>query len=233
MNAQPTITLRDVGRRLARLPSSKTGGIADGKLLGLLKAGELKAGFYFPGPYLSWIPISPSYWAGISSDQFRSIRRSDKKNLRGTFKVRLSQVADEYVGVVSKRLKRHERGNNDAIWKQVKATLAAASHRFEVLIREQDWEDYLKKHNLEEPIPVEKRKAGRRQKEGWRQLCVLVGAYLVKHQRITTEQPKIEESARQIHKIGEAERIRGLPVWSTIKDALSEIFSKADTLSIN
>jgi hypothetical protein len=87
MNAQPTITLRDVGRRLARLPSSKTGGIADGKLLGLLKAGELKAGFYFPGPYLSWIPISPSYWAGISSDQFTSIRRSDKKNLRGTFKV--------------------------------------------------------------------------------------------------------------------------------------------------
>jgi hypothetical protein len=234
MDAPPTITLRDVALRLARLPKSGTGKIADSKLLGLLKAGELKAGFHFPGPFTSWILISPSYWAGISSDEFRSIRISAKnRNRNGTFKVRLSQVANECVDVIFQHLNIEKDGKDDAVWREVKATLAAASRRYEVCIPEQDWEDYLQRHHLEEPAPDTKGKAGRRQKEGWRHLCVLVGAYLIKHRRMTTEQPKFEEAARQIHKIGKDEAIPGLPAWPTIKGAISEIYAKADTLSIN
>jgi hypothetical protein len=233
MDAQPTIPLRDVALRLARLPKSGTGKIADGKLLGLLQAGDLQAGFYFPGELASWIPISPIYWAGVSTDKFRSIRLSKKNSLPGTFKVRLSDVADEYVRVMSKRPEINQRGSPETIWREIKATLAAASRRFEVLIREQDWEDYLNKHNLEEPFPVGKRKGGRPQKQGWRELCVLVGAYLIKHRTMTKEDPKIEESARQIHKIAKDEGIPGLPAWPTIKAALSDIYSKADNISIN
>ncbi len=233
MGAQPTIPLRDAALRLARLPKSGTGKIADGKLLGLLQAGDLQAGFHFPGEFASWIPISRTYWAGVSSDKFRSIRRSEKDKSSGTFKVRLSDVADEYVKVMSQRSEIDQRGTADNIWHEIKATLAVASHRFEVLIREQDWDDYLKKHNLEEPILVGKSKGGRRQKEGWRQLCVLVGAYLIKHHRTTKEGLKIEEAAKQIHKMGKDLDIPGLPAWSTIKAALSDIYSKADNISIN
>jgi hypothetical protein len=226
MDAQPTIPLREVALRLAQLPKSGTGKIADGKLLGLLQAGDLQAGFYFPGEFASWIPISRTYWARVSSDKFRSIRKSEEST--GTFKARLSDVADEYVEVMSRRI--DQRGSTDNIWHEIKATLAVASHRFEVLIREQDWDDYLKKHNLEEPTRVGKSKGGRNPKEGWRDLCVLVGAYLVKHQGTTKEKLKIEEASRQIHKIAEDAGISGLPAWSTIKGVLSEIYSKADNI---
>ena len=230
MDAQPTIPLREVALRLARLPKSGTGKIANGKLLGLLQAGDLQAGFHFPGKLASWIPISRTYWASVSSDRFRSIRRSEKDKLSGTFKVRLSDVADEYVEVTSQRLEIDQRGSTDNIWHEIKATLAVASHRFEVLIREQDWDDYLKKHDLEEPTRVGKSKGGRHPKEGWRELCVLMGAYIAKHHRTTKEAPKIEEASRQIHKIAEDEGISGLPAWPTIKGVLSEIYSKADNI---
>jgi hypothetical protein len=228
MDAQQTIPLREVALRLARLPKSGTGRIADGKLLGLLQAGDLKAGFHFPRKLASWIPISRTYWARVSSDKFRSIRRSEKYKLSGTFKVRLSDVADEYVEVT--RLEIDQRGSTDNIWHEIKETLAAASRRFEVLIREQDWDDYLKKHDLEEPIRVGKSKGGRNPKEGWRELCVLMGAYIAKHHRTTKEAPKIEEASRHIHKIAEDENIAGLPAWSTIKGVLTKIYSKADNI---
>jgi hypothetical protein len=47
-NGTNTMTLREVALRLARLPGSLAGKIDDGKLLSLLKSGELKAGFFFP-----------------------------------------------------------------------------------------------------------------------------------------------------------------------------------------
>jgi hypothetical protein len=233
MDAQSTISLRDVALRLARLPKSGTGKVADGKLLGLLQAGELQAGFHFPGEFASWIPISRTYWSRVSSDKFRSIRKSERNNLSGVFKVRLSEVADDCVEVMSGRWEIDQREDPNSIWNEIRATLAVASHRFEVLIREQDWDDYLNKHDLEEPMPVRKSKGGRHPKGGWRDLCVLVGAYIVKHQRTTKEEFKIEEAARQIHKMGKDADIPDLPAWPTIKDVLSAIYSRAAGLSIN
>lgn len=45
---EETMTLRDAARRfrLARLKNPKAKGIASSELLGLLRSGELKAGFY-------------------------------------------------------------------------------------------------------------------------------------------------------------------------------------------
>jgi hypothetical protein len=48
-NGTNTMTLREVALRLARLPGSLAGKIDDGKLLSLLKSGELKAGFFSQG----------------------------------------------------------------------------------------------------------------------------------------------------------------------------------------
>jgi hypothetical protein len=210
MDAQATITLRDVARRLAQLSRSGADKIADGKLLGLLKAGELKAGIYFHGQSTRWIPISRSYWIGVSSDKFRSIRRSDKNKLPGTYKVRLSQVADEYSKVMSQHMKIDQQRKDEAIWEELKAALAAASRRYEVVIKEEDYKNYLERHNLEEPPPRMKGRRGRPAREGWRQLCVFVGAYIIKHHQTTKEAPKIEEAAKNIHKIAKNEVPEGV-----------------------
>ena len=64
-----TISLHDAGQRLAELHGSKEQ-IACGKLLSLLKTGQVKAGFQFPaGQTVLWITIPAHYWATVSSDK--------------------------------------------------------------------------------------------------------------------------------------------------------------------
>ncbi len=55
---EETMTLRDAARRfrLARLKNPKAKGIASSELLGLLRSGELKAGFYILNG-TAWIEI--------------------------------------------------------------------------------------------------------------------------------------------------------------------------------
>ena len=102
MTTEPPLPLRQVALLLGniqRLPNSRHD--VSG-LLRLLKAGELKAGFEFPGTRVFWIPISTSYWTGVSSDKFRALRyQSGDKLKQGTYKVRISDFVDEYIQVVS------------------------------------------------------------------------------------------------------------------------------------
>src|SRR5262249_48823255 len=160
-----------------------------------------------------WITVSHNYWARISSDRFRSIRRSDKNDLPGTFKVRLSQVADEYIDVMRQRLNMDQRNKDEAIWRELKETIAAASDRYEVVVTDQEWMGFLQRHNLDETIPETKRKGGRHPEEGWRQVCVLVGAYLFKHRELTKENLKAEEAAKKIHEIAKKDGTPDLPAW--------------------
>ena len=58
-----TISLHDAGQRLAELRSSREQ-VACGRLLSLLKTGQLKSGFQFSaGQTLSWITIPAHFWA--------------------------------------------------------------------------------------------------------------------------------------------------------------------------
>jgi hypothetical protein len=75
MAIEPTLSLREVARRLAEAQSLRRARIDDGALLALLKAGRLKAGFEFPGLVTRWIPIPETYWLSIGSDKFSSVRR--------------------------------------------------------------------------------------------------------------------------------------------------------------
>jgi hypothetical protein len=67
-------------------------------------------------------------------------------------------------------------------------------------------------------------KSGRHAKTAWRDLCVIIGAYILKHCEITEEKIKINEASIKIHEIASAA--------STIRDRLSQIFLKAETLSM-
>jgi hypothetical protein len=102
MTSAPPLPLRQVARLLGniqRLPKSQADVFG---LLRLLKAGELKAGFEFPGTKVFWIPIPTSYWTGIGSQKFRRLQYStDDETKTGTYQVRISDFVDQYIQVVA------------------------------------------------------------------------------------------------------------------------------------
>ena len=218
VTVEQTITLRDVGRRLARLRRSRDK-VASDELLDLLKSGEIIAGFRFPGRAILWVNIPAHYWSTISSNKFRVIRYSRNKKNSGAYKVRLGQFAEDIVNQVNKQLKNKETDASDA-WI---AVLEATTRTYEVEITEQQWANYLARHNLAEPGPEIKSKSGRHEKAGWRDLWIIIGAYITKHYQETREHIKIEEASKNIYKLGLADRIPGLPHAPTIKDVLSKI----------
>ena len=218
MTVEQTITLRDVGRRLAPLRRSRDK-VASDELLDLLKSGDIIAGFRFPGRTIFWIKIPAHYWSTISSNKFRVIRHSRNKKNSGAYKVRLGQFAEDIVNQVNEQLKNKETDASDA-WK---AVLEATVRTYEVEITEDEWTNYLDRHNLVEPGPEIKSKSGRHEKTGWQDLLVIIGAYITKHYQETHEHIKIEEASKNIYKLGLADRIPDLPAAPTIKGVLSKI----------
>jgi hypothetical protein len=223
-----TISLHDAGCRLAALHGSRER-VACGKLLGLLKMGEIKAGFQFrTGRTLSWITIPAHHWAAkVSSDKFKMIRYSKNIRKSGALTVRLGDFPEEVVDQVNEA-PGHEQASSDK-WK---AVLAVTSHRYEVAILEADWIAYEKQNPPSEPKPKKKSTSGRRQKTGWRDLSVIIGAYIIKHYQETHEHIKIEEASKNIHRLAEADEIPDLPAAPTIKGVLSKIRAKAEEISI-
>jgi hypothetical protein len=223
-----TISLHDAGRRLAELHSSREP-VACGRLLGLLKSGEIKAGFQFPAGHASlWITIPELYWSRVSSDKFKVIRYSKTSSKSGAFRVGLGEFSEEVVAEVNEASS-HEQAASDK-WKGV---LAATSHRYEVAILEADWTAYEKQNPPSEPVLVKKSKSGRHEKTGWRALSVIIGAYIIKHYQETHEHIKIEEASKKIYKLAEADKIPDLPAAPTIKEMLSKIHARAEKISIN
>jgi hypothetical protein len=174
MTVEQTIPLRDIGRRLAPLQRSRDK-VASDELLSLLQTGEISAGFRFFGRTIFWIKIPAHYWTKVSSNKFRNIRYSSKKKNSGAFKVRLGQFADDIVIQVNEQLENKKIEASDE-WK---AVLKATTHTYEVEITEREWADYLNRNNLTEPGPEIKSKSGRNQKPGWRNLSIIIGAYIM------------------------------------------------------
>jgi len=207
MDVRSTIPLRTIARRLPKV-LNRRGKTATGELLGLLRSGDLKAGFHFPGRVKRWISIPTSYWAGIGSDQFRTLHY-EKGNIHrpGTFKVRISQFAEEFVQTVSNDLEndlRDQKTETTDLLDELKRALFAASQRYEVAITEEAWTDFLQRNDLREPTDLKPR-VGRNEKPSWRRLAVIIGAYLIKHREMTEEEIKNEEAAKKIHEIAKNE----------------------------
>ena len=230
MTVVATISLHDVGRRLAELHSSREP-VACGRLLGLLKTGQIKAGFQFStGSTLSWwITIPAHYWATkVRSDKFKMIRYSKTSSKSGALTVRLGDFPEEVVAKINEA-PGHEQAASDK-WKGV---LSATSHRYEVAIIEADWIAYEKQNPPSEPAPKKESKLGRPPKN-WKEVCVIIGAYIIKHHQISPKDKiKVELASEVIHKIAEDDHVFDLPTAPTIKEALSKILSRAETISIN
>ena len=63
-----------------------------------------------------WISIPTSYWTGVSTGKFGSLRyvAGDKKKT-GTYEVWISDFVDEYIQVVSQRIEGTTSGSTTAI----------------------------------------------------------------------------------------------------------------------
>ena len=229
MAPERSISLRDAGLRLAQSLNSNEK-VASGKLLSLLKAGQINAGFQFPGTTVWWIKIPTQYWASVSTDKFRVIRFSETRS-SGAFKVPLGDFANEIVAQISQQ----REGEHAPTSEEWKAVLKATTRKYEVEIIEREWAAFLAR-NAEYSMQIpskQKSNSGRHQKEGWRDLSVIIGAYIMKHCETTKELIKIEEASIKIYDIAKSDEIRDLPAPSTIKDVISKISARAATISIN
>lgn len=223
-----TISLHDAGQRLSELHGSREQ-VACGKLLSLLKTGKIKAGFQFPaGQTLLWITIPGHYWATVSSNKFKMIRYSKTSSKSGALTVRLGQFPEEVIAQVNEAS-----GQTQAtpdIWKMM---LAATSRRYEVVILETDLIAYEEQNRPSEPPSRKKSKVGRPEKN-WKEICVIIGAYIIKHHQVSpTAKIKVEPASEVIHKIAEDDHVFDLPSAPSIKEALSNILSRAEVISIN
>lgn len=227
MTAEKPITLRAAGRRLARVLRSR-GTVASDELLDLLKSGEITAGFRFPGRTIVWIKIPNHYWSKVSSNKFRIIRHSKKNKKSGVFMVSLGEFAEDIALQVNENLK-NKKPDASSEWQ---AVLKATIRSYEAEITEGEWTNYLSRHDLTETTPEIKSKSGRNQKKGWRDLSVIISAYIIKHYSNTKEEIKADEASKKIHTIAKTAGVVDLPSASTIKDELSKIKARAETLSI-
>ena len=89
-------SLRDIALRLNKFREFNTSRqIADGPLLSLLKGGKLTARVQYPGRPEIWVVIPASYWADVTSDQIRSLRRGKGRDLVGNYKIETSSISEE------------------------------------------------------------------------------------------------------------------------------------------
>ena len=183
MTIEQTISLRDIGRRLAPLQQSRDK-VASDELLSLLKSGEIAAGFRFPGSAILWVKIPTHYWAQVTSAEFRQIRHSRNRKNSGVYTVSPGDFAEDIVTQVNEQLEKKKSEASEE-WK---AVLKATTRSYEVEITEREWADYLVRHNLTEPGPEIKSKSGRNQKKGWRDLSIIISAYIIKHYETMKEE---------------------------------------------
>jgi len=176
MATGPILTLREVVNRLGRileLPRRKS---AVPELHRLLKLGELKAGFEFPGKRVYWIPIPPSYWTGVSSHRFRSLYYAEgDQQKKGSYEVRIGDFVDEYIRVVSKEVEHVGSEKISVLFDELKTALSAALRRYEVGISFGEWQQYLQRNQITEPATHGKKShAGRPEKKSWSRLAPIV-----------------------------------------------------------
>jgi hypothetical protein len=224
MGIEPAISLHDVGARLAQIRGTRER-VAAGTLLSLLKSGQLKAGFQFPSlpATVTWVTIPNDYWATVSNDKFRMIRYSSENRRSGVFKVRIGDFAD----VIAPSMLDGAKGNLPA---KLKAILSATTRSYEVEIKESEWEAY----RQNQPVMDAKGKSGRHQKQEWRDVCVIIGAYLMNYlmnyQQKTSKPLKPEHAAEAIFRHCKAAGMEHPPAAATIRDVLSNIQARSTTI---
>jgi hypothetical protein len=210
---EETTTLRDAARCLAR--STKGHGIQSSNLLSILRSGELKAGFYFLNG-TTWIEIPFEYWHAIDSIKFRRIGRSDDPR-SGTYKIRATEFPDQISRIICAKIENKQTASVEAVTEVVDA----AAKSYEVVVKTSALSEYRQRPGYAEEKTTSN--AGAPRKEGWREVCSYMGAYMAAHYRDTPQDRlKIGNSAREIFALAKADEVPDLPSADSIKDQVSK-----------
>jgi hypothetical protein len=230
---KPGISLRDAAVRLSPDPGNRE----YSKLLGLLKAGRIKAGIRFPAPDPLWVEIPREFWLNVDAARFRNrLRSRNDTPSSGTFKVELADFAKEIGELIGRR----SEPESSERWATV---LAATGKRYEVEIIQEEWDRFSEANPQYIAPPPQGSTRGRSEKEGWRDTSVYIGAYIIRHYEASLEKIKSEEASdaeiksgeasNKIHEIAKKAGTKYLPAAGSIQRVISEILTKARTISIN
>jgi hypothetical protein len=230
MTNEPPLALRSVALHLGtilKVPKRKP---AVSELLRLLKAGELTAGFEFPGTKVYWIPISTSYWTSVSTDKFRTLRyRHNDKLKTGTYKVRISDCVEDYIQVVSTDIRAITTGSTEAALLELKKALSAAQDRYEVAITNEEWTKYLAAKGLPTSPAPQRSSAGRPPKTSWNLLAPIIAGYMISLERSARDKADHGHIAEQVLQYAKDSGItKGVPAVNTLKDTISRALSLAE-----
>lgn len=223
---EPDLSLREVLKRLARidgLPKKKT---SVDKLLTLLRAGQIKAGFIFPASELIWISIPQEYWVSLPKKRVQSLRYSSEESGSGTYEVRINDFVDQYMDAVLQLVDSAASDQETRVVGEWKRALSCSQKRYEVAVRAHDWKDYLVRNNIAEPAIRETR--GRHQKESWRDLAAIIAARMMTLD--PSKSPDHHSIAGMILEMAKKEDIPNLPAVETLADVISRVFAKAKKL---
>jgi hypothetical protein len=208
---KPRISLRDAVVRLS--PDSKNRQYS--ALLGHLKDGRIKAGFRFPLSRSLWVEIPPVFWLGVDEIKFNGLRRDRAKPSSGTFRVRLADFAQQISALVSQRSEPAE----SAKWAEV---LAATRKRYDVEILAEEWERFMDARPVSF-FPRPRSTRGRREKEGWRELSVVICIYFLQHHAGTQDKIEFGAASKRIREIAQKREIGNLPGADSIQLIISTI----------
>jgi hypothetical protein len=232
MTNEPPLTLREVALQLAKILRLSRRKSAVPRLLGLLKVGELKAGFEFPGTRVYWIPIPTSYWTGISSHKFGTLRSVAGDNFKiGTYQVWISDFVDEYIQVVSQEIFGVTPGSNNAVLDELKKALSAAQQPYEVGITNEEWTKYLARNQIPDPALQQSLSSGRPEKTSWHHLVPIIAAYMMTLDKSPQEPRNHLHIGAKVHELASKDGIPDLPSVDTIRDIISKVFTRAKELS--
>ena len=228
-----TITLHDAAVALASIsPGWSAGRIADGKLLNLLKAGDVSSGFHCSTDPFLWVSIPRQYWAKVSSDEFRKVRISPGKNDRtGAYKVKLKQFSKEYMLDRIETAKRSGAISPEWIIETFDRAVAHLNSTFEVVMPLNMWADYLRSQQASMPPHVheiaadEKSGSGRKAYSGWKKLNAHLAAYLVAKRVGSLDEVEIKTVAATVYAVVEkdSEKTR-LPKLTSFEKEVSHVF---------
>jgi hypothetical protein len=202
------------------------------ELLRLLKGGELKAGFEFPGTKVFWIPIPTSYWTGVSSHKFGSLQHvQGDKHKKGTYEVRICDFVEEYIQVVSQQLQGMASDSTATVYGELRKALSAAQKPYEVAVTGEEWAKYLERHQISDYEVPQKSPAGRREKTSWSHLAPIIAAYMMTLDKRPGQSRDQQSIAANVLELARKDGILDLPAVDTVRDAIAKAFVRAEQLS--
>ena len=128
---EETIALRDAARQLTFAKNPKARRSAERDLLGVLRSGALKAGFYILEG-TTWIEIPLAHWETTDGNRLRSLHRRKGDPKSGTYKVPADKFPEQFAKIIRKTEENAKGRQASDLGRDM---ITAAAERYEVVVK--------------------------------------------------------------------------------------------------